>query len=337
MATPEISIVLPFHNAAATLPACLASIMRQRETGFELIAIDDGSSDGSAELVAALARADRRIRLLRPGRIGLVSALNLGLAEARGELVARMDADDLMHPDRLGLQRAAMEANPRLAVLGARVALFPRKEVRAGYSEYIRWQNSCLSPDEISENIYVESPFAHPSVMLRCPLVRKLGGYTEGLFPEDYELWLRMHQVGLAMAKLPRVLLAWRESATRSSRVDPRYRRPAFDELRARFLAADPRLDQGRDLVYWGTGRPTRQRARHLIERGFPPSAWIDIDPDRIGKQIWGAIVHPPDWLDRRPRPFVLVYVTNHGARDLIAGWLAGWGYRCGDDYLMVG
>lgn len=334
---PAVSILLPFRNAAPTIGACLASIRHQRFADYELIAVDDGSADESGAIVAAAAAADPRVRLLSPGRLGLVGALNYGLAAARAPLVARMDADDLMHPDRLGLQRAALDEQPELALIACRVALFPRRAVRAGYREYLRWQNSCLSPADVATNIYVESPFAHPSVMFRRDLVMGLGGYADGPFPEDYELWLRMHHAGLAMAKLPRVLLAWREGEGRASRNDPRYSREAFDVLRARYLAADPRLAQGRPLVYWGAGRRTRLRARHLIERGFAPSAWIDIDPKKIGHVVGGAPVHAPEWLADAPRPFVLVYVTNHGAYDFIAPILRGYGYRPGEDFLFVG
>ncbi|NTW03209.1 MAG: glycosyl transferase, partial [Oscillochloris sp.] len=171
----------------------------------------------------------------------------------------------------------------------------------------------------------------------REALVAAGGPYADGDFPEDYELWLRMQRAGLRMAKLPRVLLAWRESEGRASRTDPRYSRLAFDRLRARFLADDPRLRQGRALVYWGAGRPTRLRARHLIDYGFPPAAWLDIDPDKVGHSVWGAPVRPIEWLDRRPRPFVLVYLTAHGARAYAEGRLAEWGYRPGEDYLAVG
>jgi hypothetical protein len=209
--------------------------------------------------------------------------------------------------------------------------------VRAGYREYLRWQNRVLTPAQVAANMYVESPFAHPSVLFRRAAVQELGGYRDGPFPEDYELWLRMHAAGLPMAKLPRVLLAWREGEGRASRVDPRYAREAFDALRARFLAQDPRLRQGRPLAYWGAGRSTRQRARLLIERGFPPAAWIDIDPRKLGQVVWGAPVRPRSWLAQAPKPFVLVYVANHGAYDLISGWLAELGYAPGEDYLFVG
>ncbi len=190
---PAISILLPFRDAEATLPECLESIRRQTCGDYELLAVDDGSRDGSAALVEAAARQDARVRLLRLGRVGLVAALNSGLAQARGALVARMDADDLMRPERLAAQRGALEREPDIALVACRVELFPAEEVREGYREYVRWQNGCLTPQQIADNIYVESPLAHPSVMLRREALERLGGYADGPFPEDYELWLRMH------------------------------------------------------------------------------------------------------------------------------------------------
>jgi glycosyltransferase involved in cell wall biosynthesis len=337
MNKPRISIILPIHNAAATLPACLRSLARQTFSDYEVLAIDDGSSDESPAIVAAAAARDARIVPIAAGRIGLAAALNLGLELARAPLVARMDADDVMHPTRLELQYHALQSQPELVLIASRVVAFPARVIKAGLREYLRWQNRILTPEQVDAEIYVEAPFAHPSVMFHRAPVRELGGYTTKPYPEDYELWLRMHEAGMLMQKLPQNLLAWREHPERATRRDPRYARDAFDELRADFLARDPRLHSGRPLVYWGAGRVTRQRVRRLIERGFVPFAWIDIDPAKIGQTIWGAPVYAPAWLNRQPRPFVLVYVTNHGARDLIDSWLQGMGYQPGRDYLGVG
>jgi glycosyltransferase involved in cell wall biosynthesis len=338
MRDPSVSIVLPFRNEATFLPECVASIRTQTLGDWELVAIDDGSDDGSAEIVETWGDGDARLRLLRPGRIGLVAALNRGIAEARAPLLARMDADDVMLPDRLRAQREFMDAHPELALCGTRVELFPADEVRGGYLEYVRWQNECVEPVDIAANLYVESPFAHPSVMMRTAVARALGGYADGPFPEDYELWLRMHAAGERMGKVPRVLLRWRERDARTSRTDARYARGAFDRLRADWLARDPRLRAGREVAVWGAGRRSRLRARLAMERGVAPAAWIDIDPDKIGQRVWELPVHPPEWLaGREPRPFVLVYVNNHGARELISARLREMGYAPGDDWLGVG
>ena len=104
-------------------------------------------------------------------------------------------------------------------MLGTRVEAFSNQPILAGLSEYIRWQNSCVSPRQISDDIYLESPLAHPSVMFRRHRIMAAGGYREGMFPEDYELWLRLHRQGAVMAKLPQVLLQWRDWPRRFTRI----------------------------------------------------------------------------------------------------------------------
>lgn len=335
--TPEVAVLLPFFNAAETLAETLDSIQAQSLEAFVLITVDDGSSDHSAEMVRERMRHDPRITLLQPGRQGVVGAMNSALAHCRSPLAARMDADDIMQPQRLTLQSRFLRQHTDIDLVGSRVRLFPEERILDGFAEYIRWQNGCLSPQNIADNIYVELPIAHPSVMFRRQAVLAAGGYRDGDFPEDYELLLRLHRRGCRMAKLPEVLLDWRDSGGRLTRTDPRYSREAFDRIRARYLAADPRLQQPRPLAIWGAGRKTRKRAAHLLGHGFRPSAWIDIDPRKIGNRIGGVPVVGPDWLAGAQRPFVLSYVSNHGARERIATDLQAMGYCEGEDYLMVG
>jgi hypothetical protein len=140
------------------------------------------------------------------------------------------------------------------------------------------------------------------------------------------------------MAKLPERLLAWRQHPGSLSRIDPRYRREAFDELRACYLSTDPRLAMAGALVIWGAGRRTRRRAARLIAKTRSPLAWIDIDPRKIGNRVDGVPVHAPQWLaGLERRPFVLGYVASHGAREAMAAALTAMGYRAGEHFLLVG
>jgi glycosyltransferase involved in cell wall biosynthesis len=336
---PAVSVLLPCRNARKTLDACLDSILSQTLTSFEVIAVDDQSRDGTDRRLGDLARQDGRFRLLRTSHQGLVPALNLGLAQASSGLIARMDADDRMHLRRLELQVEYLARHPEIAVLGSRVHAFPEEGLTEGFREYIRWLNGCVSTNAIANDIYLESPLAHPSVTFRREPILRLGGYRDGNFPEDYELWLRLHQQGALLAKLPQTLLDWRDSADRTSRQDPRYARDAFDRLRAQYLARDPRLISNRDnLAVWGAGRNTRKRVRHLLAFGYRPLAWIDINPRKIGNRIDGVPVVGPEWLGRcGDRPFVLSYVAVHGARGCIEEELHHLGYRKGEDYIQVG
>ncbi len=336
--TPAVTVLMPVRDAAATLGPCLDSIQAQTFTDFELLIVDDASSDDTREHASARAATDTRIRLLRGSRRGLVACLNAGLGAARASLVARMDGDDVMDCDRLALQWKYLRQHPEVDVVASRVRAFPAERMRAGMVEYLRWQNACLGSDVLRDEIFVECPITHPSAMFRRAAVITAGGYRDGDFPEDYELWLRLTARGCRMAKIDRCLLHWRQCDGSLSRRDPRYSRDAFDRLRAHYLARDQRLRGARPLVFWGAGRRTRRRTAHIIALGFPPCAWIDVDPRKIGNHVHGAPVVAPGWLrERQPRPFVLTWVANHGARESIAAALASMGYGRGADYLAVG
>ena len=212
-AAPLVSVLLPFHNAADTLADCIESIRAQTLADYEIIAVNDFSTDDSLHLLQAY--NDDRLNIIDNQHRGLVSALNTGLACCRAPLIARMDADDIMYPDRLLKQNEYMRAHHDVVLLAAQARKFPEASIRNGYREYMRWQNSVLSHDDIHKQIYIESPFAHPSVMFRRDSVIVAGAYRHGAFPEDYELWLRLLHRGHRMEKLAEVLLDWRESEQR--------------------------------------------------------------------------------------------------------------------------
>lgn len=329
-----VSILMPVFNAEQTLPECLQSIFSQTFHEFELVAVDDNSTDKSIDILRSY--DDPRIRIFKNEQKGIVSALNLGLEKCQSDLVARMDADDMMYADRLAKQFDVMNKDPSITLCATRVRKFPEDKIRAGYVEYMRWQNACITEQDIKDQIYIESPFAHPSVMFRKNRVVTLGAYKDGEFPEDYELWLRLFHAGESMMKLDEVLIDWRESGHRLSRSSSRYSVSAFEKLRAEYLAKDARL-QNREIVFWGAGRKTRQRTQLLIDRGILPAAWIDIDSKKVGNEYHGVKTFLPDWLKKQEeKPFVLNCVRSHGARDRCRKYLDDAGYVMGKDYLDV-
>lgn len=349
--SPVVSVVLPAFDAAATVERAVASIQAQTLADWELIAVDDGSNDGTGERLAALARADPRVRVLRRPHEGIVAALNAGLAEARGAWVARMDADDEMPPARLATQ-AAFLADPAqrdVGVVGCRVEFGGDRAAQTGYALHVDWLNSLLTPAEIALNRFVESPFAHPSVMFRRSLVAAHGGYRAGDFPEDYELWLRWLAAGVGMAKVPQTLLRWNDPPARLSRTDRRYDPAAFFRLKAEWItrwlvaervavgSAGATPAAGREILIWGAGRPTRKRAAHLAAHGVRISGYIDVDPKKATAALGGSgppVLRPAD-LPRPGGTFVLGYVAARGARELIRAALRARGYAEGRDFLM--
>lgn len=323
---PRVAVLLPVRDAARTLRAAATSILRQTERDLALVCVDDGSRDGTLEVLEALAARDRRVVVVRGPGEGIARALNRGLARCDAPLVARMDADDVAHPGRLAAQRALLEAEPTLAAAGTRVRLFPRAAVRTGMVRYAAWLNGLVTPALVHRDLFVEAPLVHPSVMLRHAPLEASGGWRDGDYPEDYELWLRLAAAGHALTNLPRTLLAWRESPGRATRQDPRYALARHVALKARFLARGP-LAGRREVAVWGAGDSGKALCDALAPEGIRPALFVEVDPKKIGRTIRGApVVGYRDLARARGLP-LLVAVGAPGARDLIRAELVAAGF----------
>lgn len=337
MEQPSVSVLLPVRDALPTLDTCLWSLQRQTLERFEVVAVDDGSIDGSGVLLDGWAAIDRRIRVLHQSADGLVAALNLGLARCSAPLVARMDADDVSHPRRLELQVAYLERHPNVGVVSCLVQHFPRRGVGQGFRIYEAWLNSLRDHEQMARERFIESPLAHPSAMVRRRVLLRAGGYHDMGWPEDYDLWLRLFDAGVRFAKVDKPLFFWREHGRRLTRRDPRYAPTAFLQCKAHYLARGPLAAADR-VVVWGAGPTGRALSRWLIDEGVGIAAFIDIDPDKIGRRARGRPIEPPERLGRllTPRTKVLAAVGSRGARQLIRERLNACELKEGADYWCV-
>jgi len=331
---PRTSILLPVFNAVETLPHCLRSVQRQTDTRWECIVIDDGSTDRSLDVARKFAAADARFRLFdRPHR-GLVPTLIDGFAHCRGRFVARMDADDWMHRDRLAIQCAALEENATLAAVGSQVRLFPRSALSDGMRAYEHWLNSIDSPKKIRTEAFVECPIAHPTMMIRGEMLAA-HPYRQCSWAEDYNLVLRMLIAGLELGIVPRRLLGWRDRPERLSRTDETYSIQRFTACKAAHLA-ESFLANSSGYALWGYGTTGRSLQNALWKRGKRPSAILELHPGRIGNTIAGAtVVRPGDWL-RDPRERLVVSVAGATPRAEIRAALDRAGLRDGRDYVCA-
>ncbi|MQC26812.1 MAG: glycosyltransferase [Chloroflexi bacterium] len=336
---PRISVLMPCFNVAKTLSETMDSLFAQTEPDFEIVAVDDGSTDSTLAMLEGYALKDARLRVGGRDHAGIIPALNAGLAACEANYVARMDADDLAHPERLARQADFLDAHPETGVVACLVEGFPESELREGFRIYINWLNSLVHDEDIRRDRFVESPLAHPSAMFRKDIVLGIGGYQEHGWAEDYDLWLRLMEAGVAFAKVPDMLLSWRDHPTRLTRSDDRYSVKNFLRAKAHYLNRGPL--KGRDAVFlWGAGMMGRRLSKHLLHRGAPLEAFIDIDPKKIGRTRRGKPILAADelmaWWRRYERPILLSAVSARGARPLIREQLEKLDFKEGTDWFLA-
>lgn len=333
---PDVSVLLPCYNAASTLNEALESLASQTLVNIEIVAIDDGSTDETLDLLEGWAGKDQRMVVLRQPHSGIIGALNSGLAACRATYIARMDADDRSHPERLQIQASYLDEHPDITAVGCLVKGFPEGEVREGFQIYIDWLNSLLEDEDIRREIFVESPIAHPSVMFRKERVEQVGGYQDHGWPEDYDLWLRLYLDEARFSKVPFFLLDWREYPERLTRLDSRYSLENFIRAKSHYLAIGPLANRGA-IIIWGAGMMGRRLGKQLERAGCTITAYVDIDPKKIGKTRRGRpILSPEEMRESWPRysdPVLLSAVGARGARGLIRERLNQIGLIEGKDW----
>ncbi len=317
--TPRVSVLLPCRDAEQTLNEALESIVSQSFVDLEIITVDDGSTDRTKDILRDWGARDGRIHCLETPPGGIVTALNLAAKRSRGELLARMDADDIADPQRLEMQVQLLDSNPEIGACGTLIRYFPRSDVRDGAQRYEAWINSVVSHDEIERDLFVECPIPHPTLVLRREAFEHVGGYRDIGWPEDYDLVLRLWESGHGFGKVAEQLLRWRESPQRLSRVDARYSEDAFRRCKAHYL--DKRIS-GRRVVVCGAGPVGKAFALALQANGHTIAAFVDLDPRKIGQTIHGAeVVHPDEVGDFRGCFLLSAVGSARGRGDVREMW----------------
>lgn len=331
---PVVSVLLPFRNASTSLDGAIDSIVAQTFRDFELLLIDNASTDASARIARDRSARDARIRVIEEPTVGIAHALNTGLREARAPLIARMDADDLAHPDRLAQQVAFMNHNPGIGVLGTCTRFASTVEKSSGMAWFVRWQNAILDPHDHYVKRFVDAPLAHPTVMFRRELVDHFGGYSTDPLPEDHALWLRWMHHGVRFAKLPVELLTWNDHAHRLSRTHPNYSVDTFFRTKAKWIAAwyTRKYTDRPPIIIAGTSGLCRDRAAKLEAEGLRIHAFTDVKR----REIPGYAFIPHDALPLAGEALIISFISQRGTGDRIAAYLASRGLAEGEDFILA-
>jgi glycosyltransferase involved in cell wall biosynthesis len=212
MTTPRISVAMSVYNNAPYLAHAIESILAQTLTDFEFLIVNDGSTDGSGDIIDRLAAGDSRIKVSHQPNAGLIVSLNRMIDTARAPLIARMDGDDIALPERFARQVAFLDAHPDIGVLGTGCTCID-EDGRPSSHKF----DNVTTPDDVLADLRNGPPLCHPSVMMRSDAVRTVGGYHRAYqHCEDYDLWLRLSE-HVRMANLPERLLLYRQSETQVS------------------------------------------------------------------------------------------------------------------------
>lgn len=315
-----VSILIPFKNTSQFLVDCLTSVNAQTYRRWEVVAVDDHSSDNSAAIVQGFADKDPRIKLLSNKGEGIIMALRTGYAAASGRFITRMDSDDLMTSEKINIMVSALKiSGPGYISLG-KVRYFSDRGISNGYKRYEAWLNNLTHTASNFEERYKECIIPSPSWMLHKIDLDACGAFDHDRYPEDYDLAFRMFEAQLHCLPCEEIVHLWRDYDTRTSRTSSHYAQNYFLDLKVHyFLKLD--WNSKRPLVVWGAGNKGKTVAKLLRQRNIP-FLWVCDNPNKIGKEIYGSILSSYTMIEKIKKPQSILTVANAKAQAQIRQFL---------------
>lgn len=346
MADARVSVLMPLGRIDEfTLPA-IQSTLDQQDVELELIIVGprelDDVDDVCKRFFQPLQIHDSRIRYIQRHQPGIANALNCALKAANGTYIARMDADDISEPNRLKHQLALARIHNNQCLVSACVEIFSNTQIiKAGNQHYQAWLNEQRSMEVIRNACFIESPLPHPTWFAHRSIWEQIGPYQQGDFPEDYDFVLRAWLAGIPMSKPKPPLLRWREHSNRLTRTDPRYRREAFTQLKARAVT-DKRSGYGvheaRPIWIAGTGRNARYWHDALESNKANVAGFVDLNTANAKHQKRHKPVIRYDDLARDHREALLITaITAPSARKQLIAWCQANQRQVGVDVVIGG
>lgn len=300
---------MPVRNEENHIEACLDSILKQTFNNWELIVVDDHSTDNTKVLLDKYAAKDHRIRVLDNVGEGVISALQMAYSRTAKNIITRMDGDDLMVADKLAtLQSQLLNAGPGHIALG-KVRYFPEEMIGDGYQRYQRWLNALIEDAMIWQGIYKECVVPSPCWMLWKQDLDNIGAFNNSVYPEDYDLCFKMYRAKLKPLPASKVLHLWRDYPDRSSRTMDHYADNNFLALKCHyFLELD--YDKSKKLIVWGAGRKAKKIVK-LIRQTASSIKWVCNNQKKIGKHIYGIPIEDCQTIASDDNAQIIIAVAN--------------------------
>ena len=329
----KISILIPAKNTANFLPNCLHSILEQSEENWELLIVNDHSTDDTLEVLKAYEKRDKRIRILENKGFGIIEALRLAYAQSNGAFITRMDSDDVMMPNKLALLKETLEAVGKGHLAVGLVQYFSSEPLGNGYVKYQNWLNDLTQNSTNFQEIYKECVIPSPCWMSYKCDVESCQAFNPNVYPEDYDLCFRFYEKGLKVVGVKEVLHQWRDYPSRSSRTDEHYSDNRFLDLKLHyFLKLDHQ--QSRPLILWGAGKKGKLIAQKLIEKELA-FRWVCNNEKKIGKDIYGQRMESFDLVSKIENPQLIITVAGEEVQQNIVEFLDKNAFKKSENYFF--
>ena len=314
-----ISILMPVKNTALFLNECLDSIVNQNELNFELIAIDDHSTDESYSILNNYSNKDSRIKVFKNSGKGIIEALRLAYNKSSGSLITRMDSDDIMSLNKLKVLKTNLENLGHGHIALGKVKYFSDKPLGDGFKRYEEWLNSLIEKGTNFKDIYKECVIPSPCWMVYREDLDFCKAFYSNVYPEDYDLAFRFYMQGLKPIKCNEILHYWRDYPSRTSRTDDHYSDNTFLDIKSNYFL---RLEyhSKKKLVIWGAGSKGKSLAKILIAKNIS-FTWICNNPKKIGKLVYNQEMLSFNKLESIKNPQSIVTVANKEAQSEIRAY----------------
>ena len=322
---------MPVKNAGKFLHQCLTSISDQIEQHWELVAVNDHSTDDSKQILHHFAQDDERIKVLDNNGSGIISALQTGYQLASGNFIHRMDADDVMPPIKLQVLKQLLLENGQGHVVTGKVSYFAEEQLSEGFLKYEAWLNNLCESNSHWKEVYKECVIPSPCWMVYRSDFEQCGGFDKDSYPEDYDLVFRFYQNNFKVIASTETLHLWRDHGARASRNLQQYQENGFFKLKVKYFKKLD-FDKARPLILWGAGKKGKTVAKLLQEEQLP-FEWVSNNPNKHGKEIYNQLMDSFESILKKDNPQVLINVAQKKAKKEIIGFLNGLNLKEAEDY----
>ena len=329
---PLVSIIMAVKDTAIYLDVCIQSIINQSYKNWELLAVNDHSSDGSDHILQDYAAKDSRIRFFNSDRPKLIPTLQVGYAQAQGTLINRMDSDDKMPDYKLQVLVAEWQKYGKGHVIAGGTEHFVDEgEVGDGFLKYEQWLNEVARTSTHYQEIYKECVIPSHCWMIHKEDFDAVGAFDPIIYPEDYDLCFRFYRQQYKVIGIDNILHHWRDRSNRISRTWEEYKDNRYFDLKLRFFYEIDR-DRSRPLVLWGAGKNGKDMAK-LLQSYNDTFIWTCDNERKIGKDIYDVRMQHFRDIPDIENPQIMIVVNSPDGKAEIKQLLTDWGKKPVTDY----